>query len=104
MTGYSGPIGPRTCEQQERNGLSENSMEGNDLKGIANFHLGHRRRRAARPARPREIPRRHPAHDGAAPPRCRAEAEGVELSGCDLQHVRSLACQGSIGAVKKGHD
>jgi hypothetical protein len=40
MTGDSGPIGPRTCEQQAGNGLSENSIEGNNLKGIANFIWG----------------------------------------------------------------
>ena len=36
------------------------------------LHLGHRRRRPARPLRAREVPRRDPAHDRAAPPRRRA--------------------------------
>ena len=39
------------------------------------LHLGHRRRRAARPLRARQVPRRDPADDGAAPPRRRAGAD-----------------------------
>ena len=39
------------------------------------LHLGHRRRRAPRPLRPRQVPRRDPADDGAAPARRRAGAD-----------------------------
>ena len=39
------------------------------------LHLGHRRRRAPRPLRARQVPRRDPADDGAAPPRRRARAD-----------------------------
>ena len=39
------------------------------------LHLGHRRRRAARPLRARQVPRRDPADDRAAPPRRRARAD-----------------------------
>ena len=39
------------------------------------LHLGHRRRCSPRRLCARQIPRCHPAHDRAAPPRCRAGAD-----------------------------
>ena len=39
------------------------------------LHLGHRRRRAPRPLRPRQVPRRDPADDRPAPARRRARAD-----------------------------
>ena len=57
------------------------------------LHLGHRRRRPPGPLRPRQVPRRHPADDRAAPARRgaradeagRARHEGVARQGEDHQ-------------------
>ena len=82
-----------------RAGLSGRVHEQRRPQLDRQLHLGHRRRRAPRPLRPRQVPRRDPADDRAAPPRRRAGAdqagrarhEGVARQGED-RPTRTRRC------------
>ena len=62
------------------------------------LHLGHRRRRAPRTLRPRQVPRRDPAHDRPPPPRRGARAHRARCWATPaLSHARWQTVVASIG-------